>query len=203
MTNDSDFDPSPDDQQPDIDQQIRINELRESAREAAGGEMAEFESEDAPPEMLEAFWGNVLAYENAEQTCHLFQLEELGVEVPAPEEIDDSQLAAKLKEIFAALATQNTFFSQTDHLSDRELYEHLWHNALREATPDFPPGSGWNCHVDMLGGCSEEDMQNQLCYYADEQERNDWKERWPEDEIPPHVDPPYDRDRWLPKAEDG
>lgn len=42
----------------DVDQQIRINELRESAREAAGGEMMDWESPDCPPELAEQFWSN-------------------------------------------------------------------------------------------------------------------------------------------------
>ena len=41
-----------------IDQQIRINELREAAKEAAGGEMISWEDPNAPPEIAEQFWAN-------------------------------------------------------------------------------------------------------------------------------------------------
>lgn len=48
-------------QRPDIDQQIRVNELRETAREVAGGEMTSWESQDMPPGIAEQFWQNALA----------------------------------------------------------------------------------------------------------------------------------------------
>jgi len=185
---------------PDVDQQIRINELRETAREVAGGEMTEWESPDCPPDLAETFWGNVLDYDSAPQTCHFKQLEEIGIALPAPEELDDASLSAKLWEIIRGLTKLNVFLSQTDHLSDPELYEHLWHESLREITADLPPHSGWTCHLDILGGCSEEDIQLHLKYYADDEEREHWHKDFPDDPIPLHVDPPYDRDRKLPKA---
>jgi hypothetical protein len=138
----------PDDQDFDrIDQVIRVNELREAAREAAGGEMISWEQPDAPPEIAEQFWENVLAYEQAEETSHFLLLERAGVELPRPEQLDDKQLTAKLWEVIRALAGMNCYLSQTDHWSDRELYERLWRDTLREFTMDLPRGSGWNCHA--------------------------------------------------------
>ena len=184
----------------DVDQEIRINELREAAHEAAGGEMTEWESPDCPPELAERFWENVLAYESAGQTCHFNQLEALGIALPAPEELDDAQIAAKLWEVIHGLARLNVFLSQTDHLSDRELYAHLWHDSLREVTADLPPDSGWTCHLDLLSSGSDEDNELYLKYYADDDWREHWHRDWPNDVIPPHVDPPYDRDSKLPTA---
>jgi hypothetical protein len=185
-----------------IDQEIRINELREAAREAAGGEMTSWESPDAPPDIHEQFWQNVLDYERAESTTHFIQLEADGVVLPAPEELDDQQLAAKLWEVIHALARRSCFLSTTNHWSDRELYERLWHDTLREFTMDFPPGSGWNCHIDFLSSGSDEDNELYLRFYADEEDRQRWRQEWPKDVIPPHVDPPYDRDRLLPRSSD-
>jgi hypothetical protein len=184
----------------DVDQEIRINELREAAREAAGGEMTEWESPDCPPELAEQFWQNVLAYESAGETCHFNQLEELGIELPAPDELDAAALSAKLWEVIRGLARLNVFLSQTDHLNDRELYEHLWQESLREITADLPPNSGWTCHLDLLGSGSDEDNALYLKYYADDEWREQWHKDWPDDPIPPHVDPPYDRDSKLPQA---
>src|SRR5215213_7204497 len=133
-----------------IDQDIRINELREAVQEAAGGELHVYEDPDAPPDIAEQFWQNVLQYEQAEETCHFLQLQRAGVELPPPEELSDEQLTVKLWEVIHALAGMNVYLSQTDHWSDRELYEHLWHDTLREITMDLPPASGWNCHIDFL-----------------------------------------------------
>ena len=193
----------PTDDRLDIDQQIRINELRETAREVAGGEMTTWESPDMPPELAETFWGNVLAYESAEETCHFNQLEEAGLELPAPDALDEAALTVKLWEVIHGLAKLNVYLSQTDHLNDRELYEHLWHDSLREITMDLPPDSGWTCHLDILGGCSTEDMQLYMKYYADDEYREQTRQDYPDEPIPDHVDPPYDRDSKLPQAPEG
>jgi len=182
-----------------FDQEIRINELREAAREAAGGEMHVWVNAETPPEIAEQFWQNVLNYEQAEETTHFLQLERAGVELSPPEALNDEQLTAKLWEVIHTLAGMNVFLSQTDHWSDRELYERLWHDALREITMDFPPGSGWNCHIDFLSSGSDEDNELYLKYYADEEYRQRWHNDWPSDVMPPHEDPAYDRDSKLPK----
>ena len=53
--------------------------------------------------------------------------------------------------------------------------------------------------VDVLGSGSEEDTYLYLKYYADDDWRRFWLKDFPDDEIPDHEDPPYDRDRLLPK----
>jgi hypothetical protein len=182
-----------------VDQDIRINELREAIQEAAGGEMHVWESPDAPPEIIEQFWQNVLQYEQAEETTHFAQLERAGVALPPPEELSDEELTDKLWEVIHALARMNVYLSQTDHWSDRELYERLWRDTLREFTMDFPPGSGWNCHIDFLSSGSDENNFLYLKHYANEEERQRWSHDWPDDVIPPHEKPVYDRDVKLPK----
>jgi len=112
------------------------------------------ENPDTPPEITEQFWSSVLAYETAGQTTHYRQLQEDGIELPPPDELDDAALTAKLWEIIHALARRNVFMSRTDHWSDRELYEHLVHDTLHEVTADFPPDSGWNCHIDFLSAAA-------------------------------------------------
>ena len=59
------------------------------------------------------------------------------------------------------------------------------------------------CHMSPLGGCSEEDIHLYLKYYADEQWRRDWQEEYPEEILPDHEEPPYDRDRLLPQPDYG
>lgn len=184
----------------DIDQKIRINELREAAREAAGGEMVDWQSPDMPPDLAESFWGNVLQYESAEKTCHFIQLTAMGIELPEPDVLDEAAVTAKLWEVINALAGMDVFLSQTDHWNDRELYEHMWYDTLREITVDMPPGSGWTHHIDFLSSGSDEDNSLYLKYYADEEWREIWRRDFPDEIIPDHVDPPYDRDSKLPKA---
>jgi hypothetical protein len=89
-------------------------------------------SEECPPEAAAQFQLSVAAYEQAPWTTHFHELVDAGVELPAPESLDDLQLAAKLWEVIDAMARMRVFLSQTDHLSDRELYALLWGDTLRE-----------------------------------------------------------------------
>jgi len=184
-----------------VDREIRINERKQRAAEKGGREMHLWEAEDSPSEESESFRERMNDFENAPITCNFQQLLDRGVELPPAEVMSDAELSAKLTEVIDQLAQMHVFLSQTNHLSDRELYVHLWEESLREGVPDMPfdEHSAW--HIDILGGCSEEDLHLQLKYYSNEEDRRYWRERFPEDEIPPHEDPPYDRDRHLPKHE--
>jgi len=181
-----------------VDRDIRINELRHQAEELAGGDRPSYEDPDTPPEILEQYWQNVVAFETAPRTTPFEQLTKAGVTLPPPETMEDAALSAKLWEVIRALARLRTYLSSTNHLSDRELYEHLWHEVLREAGPELPPDSGWVTHLDLLGSGSEEDLYLHMQYYADEEEHRHWLREFPDDDLPAHEDPPYDRDRFLP-----
>jgi hypothetical protein len=158
-------------------------------------------SEDDPKDPKEAFLGSIAAYESREPQPLLDVLAESGVTLPAPEELDDSQIGAKLWELIHGLSLAGTFLHNTDHLSDRELYTELWNEELREPTVLMPEDTSFAWHIDMVGSGSPEHTHLYLKYYADERARRSWKEDWPEDEVPEHEDPPYDRDRRLPKRE--
>jgi hypothetical protein len=184
----------------DIDREIRINELKHRAEEIAGGEMTAFEAENAPPELVEGFWQHVVDFESAPDTSQAEQLANAGITLSHPDELDDTALTARLWEIIHALAARNTFIHNTDHLSDRELYTHLVTESLHEITKEFA-APGWNCHIDILGGCSEEDIELSMRFYTDDEERARWMTSFPDYVMPPKEKPPFDRDRLLPKAE--
>lgn len=170
--------------------------------EEAGGDLV-WVSEDCPPEVAAQFRLSVAAYEQAPWTTHFQELSDAGVELPAPETMDVRQLAAKLWEVIDALARMRVFLSQTDHMSDRELYALLWGDTLREPVKDMPRDESSAWHIDFLSGGGEEDTRLYLKYYADEETRRRWLVDFPEDEVPPHEEPPYDRDRQLPRAHGG
>jgi hypothetical protein len=190
----------PDDPTPErIDRDIRLNEAWHAADEMAR-ERVEQEGlwgEDA--ENAIESWRNLYSYDTAPDTSEheIFRAE--GIELPDPEELDDAALTAKLWEVIHALAARNTFLSSTDHLSDRQLYTHLVEECFHEITKDMPTGTDWTQHIDILGGCSDEDMQLYLRYYADDEFRQEWARDWDGYAIPPKEKPPYDRDRHLPK----
>ena len=128
-------------------------------------------------------------------------LEKEGILLPSPQDLDETQLHSKLWEVINAMALAGHFLASTDHLSDRDLYELLWSDILRQPTSISLDPSTTTCHIDILGGCSEEDQRIRLKYYADDDERDCWASDFPEDDLPPKEPLPYDRDRHLPVPE--
>ena len=158
-------------------------------------------STDDPKDPEEAFLDRMAEYESQEPRPLLDVLAESGVTLPPPEELDDAQVSAKLWELIHRLSLAGTFLHSTNHLSDRELYTELWREELREPAVLMPGDKSFGYHIDMVGSGSAEHIHLYLKHYADERTRQGWKEDWPEDEIPEHEDPPYDRDSRLPQQE--
>ncbi|MGA7614316.1 MAG: hypothetical protein WBX15_03975 [Thermoanaerobaculia bacterium] len=119
-----------------------------------------------------------------------------GVEIPDETSLDDAKLYERLWAILKAMAEIGIYVESTNHLSDRELYRYLVGHVLVEETilPGSPMG-GW--FYSPIGGCSEEDIEIYLRYYADEDERESFRED--DRPLPPKETPPYDRDRLLPQ----
>ena len=137
------------------DQEDRIDELKQQAEHAARGEMRAWESDTLSPERREQFWRRVVEYEAAPSTNYFQQLTEAGIELPEPDATHDEELTSTLWALIGALARMRVFVSQTDHLSDRELYTLLWRDVLREETPMLPDYPGSACYLDLLGSGSE------------------------------------------------
>jgi len=178
-------------------QEERINKLR-AELERLGGSTSTLES--MPADMEEEFLRHVLEYETAEQISLLRLLENSGLEVPAPESLDDDALKIKLKDIIDRMASVGSYLLHTNHVSDRDLYGYLYHEALREETVLFPENPSYAYMIDLTGSGSEDDNQTYLKYYADEEYRRQWAHDWPNDPIPEHEEPPFDRDRFLPQS---
>lgn len=183
------------------DRDKRIEDLKRRAEELSDGQMEIVTDDGCPAELEESFLNYVVEYEEAPWTTNFEQLETAGVSLPAPDSLNDQELTAKLWEVIDKLALLRIFVEQTDHLSDRELYTHLWTDSLREETKLLPATGNGAYHIQPLGGCSEEDNRLYLKYYADESWRRHWHKDFPDDPIPEHEDPPYDRDRLLPKPD--
>lgn len=182
------------------EREIHIEKLKREIQEVAGEAVWSGKTADCDPELEEVFLENVLALEAHGYLRPFDALLKAGFSLPPPDELDDPALTAKLWELIQALAQRRLFLHSTDHLSDRELYSWLWHDALREELMGFGLPFG-NCHLDVLGSCSEEDIILQMRYYADEQKRARFAAEFPDFPMPPHEQPPFDRDRRLPQSE--
>jgi len=178
-------------------QEQRIAKLREEIRKLGGSAMS---LEDLPADMEEEFLRHVLEYETAEPISLFRMLENAGLELPSPESLTEVDVTTKLTETIERMASLGAYLLHTNHLSDLALYEYLYNDGLREEAVLFPENPGYAYMIDLTGSGSEEDNHVYLQYYADEQQRQQWALDWPDDTMPEHEDPPFDRDRHLPQS---
>lgn len=141
-------------------------------------------------------------YMDGPTTTHFDMLVAAGIELPKPEDLSDSEISAKLWEVIHGLARVKAFLSETNHLNDRELYSLLWHERLRVDEPVFNE-VGFTTHIGLLSGGGEPETSMYLRFYASEESRRHWLDSFPDYDMPPHEDPPFDRDRSLPVAYEG
>jgi len=182
------------------DQEERIKKLRAELEKIGGTVVDRLES--MPSDMEEEFLRHVLEYETAPPISLLTWLAKSGIEVPAPDKLDDKTLSIKLQEVIYGMAYVGAYLLHTNHLSDRELYE-IVSDYLTEEVVLFPENPDYAYIIDMIGNVesgSDEVIQTYLKYYADEKARVKWGHDWPGDKIPKHEDPPFDRDRFLPQS---
>jgi hypothetical protein len=184
------------------DQEERVKRLR-AELEKIGGAVAD-RPEFLTAEMEETVLRQILECETQYETAEPHSLLELllcaGLEIPPPDQLDDNNLALKLKQIIDRIASLKAYLIYTNHLSDRELYERLYNDTL----PDKSPLLSMNCaYVIDCSNCangSYEGRQVFLQYYADDEQRQQWADDWPDAPMPEHEDPPFDRDRFLPQS---
>lgn len=102
-------------------------------------------------DMEEDFLRHLLEYETAEPISFLTWLAKLGIEVPAPDQLDDKTIQTKLKEVIDGMASLGTYLLHTNHLSDRDLYE-FFSDCLTEEVVLFPENPDYACMIDLIGG---------------------------------------------------
>ncbi|MEJ2110489.1 MAG: hypothetical protein P8Z37_11380 [Acidobacteriota bacterium] len=180
-----------------------IREMKDKILSLVGDPQNFFISESSSLQEQERFLEQILFMEELNEEPLFNQLEKEGIQISRPESLNDPELHKKLWEIIHAMARMGHYLSNTDHLSDRELYELLFNDILREPTSVNPDPTSISDHIDILGGCSDEDLKIRLKYYADEDERACWEGDFPEDEVPQKEPLPYDRDRHLPMPQNG
>ncbi|HKX60856.1 MAG TPA: hypothetical protein VJS65_03415 [Verrucomicrobiae bacterium] len=122
-----------------------------------------------------------------------------GVHLRAPGDVGHDQIRGCLWELIYALAARRIFLSNTNHLSDAELYAWLHDKWLPRCHEHLSLESRGNHQVDLLGSGSDADNDAWLRFYADEVLREIWSRDFPEDAVPPCEAAPFDRDRWLPQ----
>ena len=152
----------------EIERQMNINRLKNEANELAGDQMTSFSLDDAPSEILEEFWENVVNFECVPLTTLHDKLAVAAIEMPADDELDDEQLHEKLWQIIRWSAQNGAVYENTDHLSDRELYVWLRDDYFHQRE-NYSDGMVW--HVSPIGSYGKAEMVIYHRYYADDESR--------------------------------
>lgn len=200
MAADDSHDEEQGEQQEEQRRETRLQRLKQQAAELCGEEMISIEGENCSPEVEEEFWEHVVAFAQAEAIPLCEVLVQAGISLPPPDELDEGQLSAKLWEVIDGLFLQGIYLEHTNHLSDRELYVELWGETLRDPVVLPAEESGFTYHLDLIGSGSAADTLIYLKHYASADERQQWAAECPTEVMPAHEQPPYDRDRHLPRS---
>lgn len=179
------------------DRQSRIRRLEKELR-ARGADI--FVGPESDEEMTETFLEEILTFECAPRRTLREWLSEAGYTPPPMESISEPDLLlSELDRFINHLAFLGIYVEHTDHFDDRQLYTWLTDpSTLEIALPS--PDDARAVHLDVLGGCSEEDNAIFLAYYATAAERRHWKREFPDEKLPARTRPRHHRDARLPKA---
>jgi hypothetical protein len=177
------------------DRAVLRTQLEQQIRELGGIVSAPVHNEASNLEL--EFLNRVIAWETSPVSTHRDWLARHRLVFPPPKDLTDLTWERELWRLIEALAVARVFLYRTNHLSDEELYAKLWHEVLNGDAPDFARTGGDGCHWDFadVGGSGE---QMWLIYYASEEERQDWKNAFPDVLLPPRQRASYCRDHRLP-----
>ncbi len=191
-----------------VEDLLRVVNLRRQVEEIAGEPLVGGAAPGLPIKTEEAFWQYVLDFESApEMTLADWLRQRRGFSPPPPETLEsEEELRRALWRLIGELAALRIFLHDTNHLADATLYRLLVGEVLEEPRPVMPPESGTNLHITISEYATPEypdPERTYLAFYADDSTRAYWAGEFPEDEMPPKVALPFDRDRFLPKPGHG
>jgi hypothetical protein len=110
-------------------------------------------------------------------------LEERGYVPPG----HPGDISSELRTLVEHLSEIGVVIEWADHLNDDDLY--AWLIEQLGVQMFVVPDSF--LHTSPIGGCSDEDNDVWLTYYATDRDRADWKMHFPDCELPPRLEAPY------------
>lgn len=181
----------------ELDRELKLQSLRDQVEEL-GGEVMKLEN--LPPDVEQSFLESMLSAEISGWQRPIDEFRKVGYSPMPPAELTEETFAPVLWELIHELARRGFFMLHTDHLSDAELYSHLWKEVLHEDVilPGMNSRAAW--FHDFVGSGSEEDELIWLKHYASDDSRQKWLDEQEEAELPDRQPAPYSRDWKLPKA---
>jgi hypothetical protein len=111
----------------------RIKRLQEDLNILSGGKAVFRTSPSCPADVQEAHLEDIRAFESVGTGISLFEgLQTHGLDLPQPNQLDESQSRQKTKEILHALADLKIFLVGFKKMNGCEFYRTLWHQTLWE-----------------------------------------------------------------------
>ncbi len=111
----------------------RAGDIDKELKRLSDGDAVFWTSPSCPADVRESNLEDVLAFESVGSGTSMFDgLEEHGIKLPRPEELDERQSAEKSVEVLHALADLRIFLIGFENMNPRELYTRLWHETLWE-----------------------------------------------------------------------
>jgi len=131
-----------------------------------------------------------------EQTTLYFELEKRNWAPDHSDNLSDEAVSQALTNLIWSLKDLGVYISDTDHLSDRELYKMLL-DYCDEPNVCFPGNPNAAMHWSPIGSWDDEDMEVWLRHYATPEQRTEHAIENPGWSIPPFEPPQHPRP-WLP-----
>lgn len=166
---------------------VSVND--ESGRESA-----------AAGHFLKALHRWVQQVEAAPVTTWSDELSVRGMDFEYTSSMADATVTRQLWQLLHALANMQVTLTNTDHLSERELYRLLIEEILVQPIAQLSGGSERGSVVDVVGIATQDDPTPWLQYYASNRERMEWAKQNPGKGLPVPMSTPHARDALLPKG---
>ena len=160
----------------DVDEILRNAELRSELEPYFDESISRIDVQQISLHYENEYLAAMLEWEQAPvlPICRWFDPE---LRPPHSSQINDKKLSKILDDLIECLYEKNIVLDFADHLSDRELYDLICRSILpsREKKIDVRYGAlHWDCSY--IGG--DGDPTTWLTYYASDEDREDWAERY-------------------------
>lgn len=148
--------------------------------------------------LLEAVRAWIEQLEDAPVTTWKEELSVRGFDYEWCSTDSDLQISEKLWSLLDALAGMRIFVTNTDHLSERQLYELLTTIYIERSVAQIPMDHYMACIIDIVGSDIDENPGDWLRYYASSRERMEWAKQNAGKYLPAVEKLPYSREDRLP-----
>jgi hypothetical protein len=111
----------------------RASWLEEDLKRLKDGDAMFWTSKNCPPDLRKSYVEDILAFESVESGTSLFNgLQEQGIDLPAPEKLNEQESAKKIEEVLLALQELQIVLVGFEEMSARQFYWTLWNQTLWE-----------------------------------------------------------------------